>query len=86
MLCSNPGRIHMHNGSTVIAIEKADHQLFLSLDDVLNHKAWLVGMKDRFLSMRKTLKPITREYRRDGRWVRPQREPAECPKKEEDGP
>ncbi len=84
MLCSNAGKLRMQNGSAVVEIDKAGHQLFLSLDDVFNHQAWLIGMKDRYLSMRKTLKPITQDYRRDGRWIRPQRELAAICGDEED--
>ena len=71
MLCSNAGTICMENGAAVIKIDKADHQLFLTRQDVLDHKAWLVGMKERFVSLRKTLKPITVDYRKDGSWIKP---------------
>ncbi|WP_319525042.1 flavodoxin family protein [uncultured Desulfosarcina sp.] len=71
MLCSNAGTIRMENGTAVMEIEKADHQLFLTRQDVLDHKAWLVGMKERFVSLRKTLKPITVDYRKEGSWIKP---------------
>jgi multimeric flavodoxin WrbA len=71
MLCSNAGTIRMENGTAVMEIEKADHQLFLTRQDVLDHKAWLVGMKERFVSLRKTLKPITVDYRKEGAWIKP---------------
>jgi multimeric flavodoxin WrbA len=71
MLCSNSGTIHMHNGSAVVEMERTGHQLFLTRQDVIDHKAWLVGMKERFVTMRKTLKPISADYRKDGRWIAP---------------
>jgi hypothetical protein len=50
-------------------MEKSEHQLFLTRQDVIDHKAWLVGMKERFVTMRKALKPISVDYRKDGRWI-----------------
>jgi NAD(P)H-dependent FMN reductase len=71
MLCSNPGTLRMHSGSAVVEMEMADHQLFLTRQDVLEHKTWLIGMKDRFMRMRSALKPITIDYLKDGSWIRP---------------
>ena len=71
MLCSNAGTMRMDGDSAVMEMEKADHQLFLTRQDVLDHKAWLIGMKERFLSLRKRLKPIALEYRREGHWIEP---------------
>ena len=71
MLCSNAGTMRMDGESAVMDMEKADHQLFLTRQDVLDHKEWLIGMKERFISLRKSLKPITLDYRREGRWIKP---------------
>lgn len=71
MLCSNAGSMHMENGKAIVEIEMADHQLFLTRQNVKDHEAWLMGMKDRFVTMRKTLKPISVDYLKDGRWVKP---------------
>ncbi|WP_319408642.1 flavodoxin family protein [uncultured Desulfosarcina sp.] len=71
MLCSNAGTLHMENGAAVIEMEMADHQLFLTRQDVRNHKTWLIGMKERFMGMRKTLKPISVNYLKDGEWINP---------------
>jgi multimeric flavodoxin WrbA len=71
MLCSNSGTIRMDNGAAVVEMEMADHQLFLTRQDVINHKAWLIGMKERFMTLRKSLKPTTIGYRKDGRWIKP---------------
>ncbi len=71
MLCSNAGTMHMENGKAVVEIKPAGHQLFLTRQDVKNHKAWLMGMKGRFMTMRKTLKPIGIDYLKDGQWIKP---------------
>jgi len=71
MLCSNPGTLHMENGDAVVEMEMTDHQLFLTRQDVKNHKTWLIGMKERFMAMRKTLKPISIDYLKDGQWIKP---------------
>ncbi|MBC2712460.1 MAG: flavodoxin family protein [Desulfosarcina sp.] len=71
MLCSNSGTIRMDNGAAVVEMEMAEHQLFLTRQDVMDHKDWLIGMKDRFMVLRKTLKPITIDYRKDGQWIKP---------------
>jgi multimeric flavodoxin WrbA len=71
MICSNTGTIRADHGGIAMDITPADHQLFLTRDDVTNHHAWLIGMKDRFRTMRDDLKPITLDYRKDGRWIKP---------------
>jgi len=71
MVCSNTGTIGTDHGSLVMDIRPTDHQLFLTRDDVSNHRDWLIGMKDRFKTMRDRLKPITLDYRKVGRWIKP---------------
>jgi multimeric flavodoxin WrbA len=71
MVCSNPGTIRMDRDRVAFEMQPTDHQLFLTHQDVTNHKAWLIGMKDRFKSMRDSLKPITLDYRREGQWITP---------------
>lgn len=71
MLCSNSGSVSMQDGTVTLDVEKGEHQLFLTRQNVLDHKAWLIGMKERFMTLRKTLKPITTEYRKVGRWIKP---------------
>ena len=79
MLCSNPGTIRMDQGTAVVQMEKADHQLFLSQQSVKDHKDWLIGMKKRFVKMRKSLKPITIGYLKDGRWIKPRNKTQDAP-------
>jgi multimeric flavodoxin WrbA len=86
MLCSNAGTLFMKNGTAVVEIEKADHQLFLTRQDVLDHKAWLVGMKERFVDLRSTLKPITVDYRKEDTWIKPHQTTTSHGKNEDDAP
>jgi len=71
MLCSNAGTLNMENGVAVVEMEMANHQLFLTRQNVKDHQTWLIGMKERFLTMRKTLKPISIDYLKDGQWIKP---------------
>ena len=40
------------------------------------HKDWLVGMKSRFVREKEKLKKISTGYRKEGRWVKPEKDPA----------
>jgi multimeric flavodoxin WrbA len=71
MICSNPGTIRMDGDAVTVEMTPTEHQFFLTRQDVDNHKAWLIGMKDRFKTMRDDLKPITLDYRKDGQWIKP---------------
>jgi multimeric flavodoxin WrbA len=86
MLCSNSGTFQMHNGAATVVMEKSDHQLFLTRQDVTDHYAWLIGMKDRFMAMRKALKPISVDYRKDGRWIKTQKQGISIDCAKGDGP
>ena len=86
MLCSNSGTLQLHNGAATVVMEKSDHQLFLTREDVVDHKAWLIGMKDRFMTMRKALKPISADYRKDGRWIKAPQQCASSDCEKDDGP
>ncbi len=70
MLCSNSGTLAMEDGKPVFQISKGEHEMFLSKADALAHKAWLIGMKDRFAQQKKQLKAITSAYRTEGKWIR----------------
>ena len=77
MLCSNAGTIRKDPDGFAVQIEPGEHQFFLTREDVSNHKDWLIGMKDRFKTMHEELKPITRDYRKAGRWIKPPEKPTE---------
>jgi len=70
-LCSNPGTIRMETGGPVFKIHKSGHALFLSKEEALHHKAWLLQMKARYLEQKEKLKEIPLAYRKPERWIRP---------------
>lgn len=70
MLCSNSGKVSIKNGKIVFKIQKSPHALFLSRKEALEHKQWLIGMKNDFLRKKKVLVKAASEYSRDGDWIR----------------
>jgi multimeric flavodoxin WrbA len=73
MLCSNAGTLATAGGKTQIDIRKGDHDLFLTREDALAHREWLLSMKDRFKKQKDDLKRISNAYRTDGTWITAQR-------------
>lgn len=71
MLCSNDGRIDIQSGVPTFEMSKGSHEFFLTRDEALRHKEWLVGMKSRFFEQKSRLKKITVDYRKDGSWIEP---------------
>ena len=71
LLCSNPGTIYMETDGPVFRIRKSGHELFLSKEEALHHKEWLIQMKDRYLEQKEKLKEITLAYRKPEEWIRP---------------
>jgi multimeric flavodoxin WrbA len=70
MLCSNSGTFSIDTtGQPRFKILKGAHELLHTKEDVIAHKEWLVGMKDRFLKNKQALKKIVVDYRKDGEWV-----------------
>jgi len=76
MLCSNEGAFETTGGKPRFNIQKSDHDLFLTLEDALAHREWLLSMKARFKEQKDSLKKISSDYRHDGIWISPQ--PAEA--------
>jgi multimeric flavodoxin WrbA len=74
MLCSNDGRVLPADGGIRFDITAGPHEMFLSQEAARSHKDWLVGMKSRFVQEKEKLKAISVGYRKEGRWVSPQRE------------
>ena len=70
MLCSNEGIMTLQNGAPVFEIKKSDHELFLSKEEAIKHREWLLDMKSRFVRQKKALKEITVSYRH-GSWIKP---------------
>lgn len=71
MLCSNTGAVTLQDNIPVFDMQKSDHELFLSLEEVIEHRNWLVSMKSRFLKHKDELKKISLDYRKDGGWIKP---------------
>jgi len=74
MLCSNDGTISLAADTPEFRISGSGQDLFLKEDDALEHENWLVGMKARYLANKEALKEITTAYRKDGIWVKPERQ------------
>jgi len=71
MLCSNIGTIGMAAGHPVFKIHKSGHELFLSKQDALRHKEWLLNMKMRYLEQKTKLKKISKTYQKKEKWIQP---------------
>ena len=71
MLCSNSGNISLPSGTPTFEITQSPHEFFLSKEDALKHKDWLLGMKSRFIEYKKALKEITHPYLNQGTWIKP---------------
>lgn len=71
MLCSNAGIMTQQDGVPVFQINKSDHELFLSKEEAIKHRRWLLSMKSRFVRQKKALKKITVSYIKQGNWVKP---------------
>ncbi len=71
MLCSNTGAINMQTNSPKFEINKSEHELFFSKENVLNHKKWLLNMKTRFAQQKHKLKKISISYLKEGNWIEP---------------
>jgi hypothetical protein len=68
---SNSGIMTLQDGAPVFEISKSDHELFLSKEEALKHREWLLGMKSRFVQQKKALKKITGSYIQQGSWIKP---------------
>lgn len=71
MLCSNEGTFTMSNNQPVFEIKKSEHELFITKEEAINHRAWLIGMKERFIQEKTRLKDISTAYRTGGEWINP---------------
>ena len=71
MLCSNAGTLESEQGKTRLHIQRSDHELFLTRQEALAHRDWLLSMKERFRAQKERLKDISSGYRQDGTWIRP---------------
>jgi hypothetical protein len=72
MLCSNTGTVDFASGGPVFTIEESDHDMFLTLENALDHREWPTGMKARFLGQKKLLKSVSVSYLKAGTWIVPE--------------
>jgi len=71
MVCSNPGTMTLTGQGPVFAMEKGEHPMILSKQDVIEHREWLQGMKARFIENKEVLKSVCTDYLKEGNWIRP---------------
>jgi multimeric flavodoxin WrbA len=71
MLCSNEGAYATIDGKPQFNIQRSAHDLFLTREDALAHRDWLLSMKARFKEQKDVLKEISSDYRQDGMWITP---------------
>jgi hypothetical protein len=57
-----------------VFIQRSQHELFLTREDALAHRDWLLSMKSRFRQQKDELKTIGSSYRQDGTWIKPRSE------------
>lgn len=69
MLCSSAGDYEVTGGEICFRTAADDHPLFLTPDAVRRHAQWLRAMKERYLSQRRELRAVVREYSGIGTWV-----------------
>ncbi len=85
LLCSNPGTIRMDSLEPVFTVHKSEHELFLSKQDALDHRMWLIQMKTRYLEQKEDLKKITQAYRQPEEWIQPtQHQPEDTRKRDKE--
>lgn len=73
MLCSNSGTVEANQDRFRFHMIKDEHQIFLSKQEALEHKAWLLQMKERYLQQKGRLKQVCRPYLKEGRWIKSQK-------------
>lgn len=71
MLCSNHGTLSVEGGVARFDVTMGEHEMFTSLRATLEHREWLKGMKNRFLSEKDRLKQLVRGYQDEGTPVVP---------------
>ncbi len=72
MLCSNEGRLTAGKTGVRLDIKSGPHELFLTREDALAHREWLLDMKSRFKTHKSRLREVVRAFGPDScEWVRP---------------
>lgn len=66
MLCSNRGTVSWRDNKPVFSIRINEPSMFLTKEEAISHRKWLMGMKERFIENKRKLKEITIDYLDDG--------------------
>ena len=74
LTCHNPGKIKWQDGRSSIEMVSDPHNILGDLEARLAHRAWLMGMKEKFMEKKKILKEITVGYLKEGKWVHEEKE------------
>jgi multimeric flavodoxin WrbA len=69
LTCHNHGKIRGEEGRPYMAIEKDPQNALGDLEARLAHRAWLMGMKEKFNEKKKILKEVSAQYLNDGQWI-----------------
>ena len=73
LTCHNPGKIKWQDGRLCMEMVSDPHNILGDLEARLAHRAWLMGMKEKFMEKKKILKEITVGYLKEGKWVHEER-------------
>jgi len=68
MLCSNTGTIDLRGEKPNICISRGEHDLGA---DNMEHRDWLIGMKERYWDRKEDLQKIKADYVEEGHWIKP---------------
>ena len=79
--CYNRGRIRWQDGGLYTEIKTDPHNNLGNFEARLAHRAWLMGMKEKFEEKKKILKEISAAYLKDGKWIRKEKIVPELQKK-----
>jgi len=79
-LCSFSGKIVTKGATIDFEIEKKDHAIFLSNEEAVEHREWLIDMCRNYMKKKRELESVSEPYSKYGRWIKPEtknREPDE---------
>ena len=71
MLCSNAGSVEWTSRGPVVSIERGEHEMVLTKEDVMYHQEWLRNMKHRFVEEKSRIRDIALPFKDGWTWIRP---------------
>ena len=69
-VCNNEGIVLLKDGTLKIDIRPGKGSFYMSYEESMAHKDWVMGMKNSFLENKERLKEITFRYKNDGEWLK----------------